>query len=136
MSLEKLAFWEYTISFALIILLKIVCFILGYLTIKLGYRLINSGAKGQFKFSAKIGSIKGNLVSVSPGLFFVLLGVMLIGYAMYVEKGVEQQLTYAPHKKLNKLNLSIDDSLSIKNKIIEDSLTINKIEEVIKNEDR
>jgi|GEM_PF-2818544 len=136
MSIENLAFWEYTISFALIILLKIVCFILGYLTIKLGYRLINSGAKGQFKFSAKIGSIKGNLASVSPGLLFVLLGVILIGYAMYVEKGVEQNLSYTPTQKLGKLNLSIDDSSSIKNKIIEDSLTINKIKEVIRNEDR
>jgi hypothetical protein len=79
----------YLISFALVILMKIICFVLGYLTIHLGYRLIASGVKGEFKFSANLGGVKADLVSVSPGLLFVALGVFLIGYAIYVEKGVE-----------------------------------------------
>ena len=78
----------FVLSFALVILMKIVCFVLGYLTVLLGYRLIKSGVKGEFKFSAKLGGVKTDLASVSPGLLFVLLGVVLIGYAMYVEKGV------------------------------------------------
>ena len=80
--------WTFVLSFALVILMKITCFILGYLTIHLGYRLIASGAKGEFKFSAELGGVKTDLASVSPGLLFVLLGVLLIGYAMYVDKGV------------------------------------------------
>src|SRR5438876_7674116 len=79
----------YLVSFAFVILMKIVCFIIGYLTIRLGYQLISSGVKGEFKFSAGLGGAKANLASVSPGLLFVLLGVLLIGYAMYVKKGVE-----------------------------------------------
>jgi hypothetical protein len=71
------------------ILMKIVCFVLGYLTIRLGYQLIASGAKGEFKFSTKFGGIKADLASVSPGLLFVLLGTMLIGYAISVEKITE-----------------------------------------------
>ena len=84
----------YLISFGMVILMKIVCFILGYFTVRLGYKLIASGVKGEFKFSAKLGGVKTDLASVSPGLLFVLLGVFLIGYAIYVEKGVE--LEYGP----------------------------------------
>ena len=75
------------ITFSLVILEKIVCFVLGYLTIRLGYLLIASGAKGDFKFGAKLGGLKTDLVSVSPGLLFVLLGSVLIGFAIHVDKG-------------------------------------------------
>ena len=73
---------------ALVIFMKIVCFILGFLTVRLGYKLIKAGVSGQFKFSANLGGFKTDLASVSPGLLFVLLGVILIGYAMHVEKDV------------------------------------------------
>lgn len=81
----------YLLSLMMIILMKIVCFILGYLTIKLGYYLISSGVKGEFKFSANIAGVKADLASVSPGLLFVLLGVLLIGFAIFVEKGVTME---------------------------------------------
>ncbi len=81
------------IAFSMIILMKIVVFILGYLTIKLGYKLISSGVKGEFKFSANLGGVKTDLASVSPGLLFVLLGILLIGFAVYVEKEVTTKKT-------------------------------------------
>lgn len=84
MSREELALYE----FAMIILMKVVLFCLGYMTIRLGYELIKSGVKGEFKFSASFGGSKADLASVSPGLLFVLLGVSLMAYAIYVEKGV------------------------------------------------
>ena len=90
MSPETVAVLEYTVSFALIVLMKIVCFILGYLTIRLGYLLIESGAKGEFKFSASFGGNKTDLASVSPGLLFVLLGVLLMVFAVSVEKPAKQ----------------------------------------------
>ena len=73
--------------------MKIVVFILGYLTIKLGYKLISSGVKGEFKFSANLGGVKTDLASVSPGLLFVLLGILLIGFAVYVEKEATMKKT-------------------------------------------
>ena len=79
----------YLISVSFIILMKIICFILGYLTIRLGYNLIAAGVKGEFKFSAKFGGLKTDLASVSPGLLFVLLGIFLIGCALYVDKEVK-----------------------------------------------
>jgi len=95
----------YLITFAMIIGMKIVCFILGYLTIKLGYKLISSGVKGEFKFSAKLGGVKTDLASVSPGLLFVLLGVFLIGFAIFVEKGAT--LEKKPRNNIEKPEVSI-----------------------------
>jgi hypothetical protein len=92
MSLETQALVAYAVSLAMIVAMKIVCFVLGYLTIRLGHSLIASGVKGQFKFAASLGGMKADLASVSPGLLFVLLGVLLIGYAMYVEKAVNVTL--------------------------------------------
>lgn len=83
----------FVICFGLVILMKIVCFTFGYMTIRLGYQLIASGVKGEFKFSANLGGAKADLASVSPGLLFVLLGVFLIGYAIYVDKGCKTRTT-------------------------------------------
>jgi hypothetical protein len=69
--------------------LKIIVFILGFLTIKMGNALLRDGIKGEFKFSTETKGIKGALESGSPGLLFVLLGIILIGYAMFVKKGVD-----------------------------------------------
>ena len=66
----------------------------------MGYKLIHSGVKGDFKFSTKIAGVKADLASVSPGLLFVLLGVMLIGYAMYVEKTVELKSSNNPRPEM------------------------------------
>jgi hypothetical protein len=101
MPIETQALIAYVSTFGLIVLMKIVCFVLGYLTIRLGYELIASGVKGEFKFAATLGGAKADLASVSPGLLFVLLGILLIGYAVYVEKTVNLavpplQLTATP----------------------------------------
>jgi len=100
---EIVAIWSHSISFALIIAMKIVCFILGYLTIRLGYELIASGVKGDFKFSASLGGVKADLASVSPGLLFVLLGTLLIGYAIHVDK--EANLKIGPSSPVEKQKL-------------------------------
>jgi len=69
-----------------ICLMKVTCFILGYLIVRLGFDLIRDGVKGEFTFKSSLGGFKADLVSVSPGLLFVLLGVILIGYSMWVNK--------------------------------------------------
>jgi hypothetical protein len=92
MPIESQALVLYAVSLALVVLMKIVCFILGYLTVRLGHQLIASGVKGEFKFSGSLGGMKADLASVSPGLLFVLLGILLIGYAVYVDKPVKLTL--------------------------------------------
>jgi hypothetical protein len=85
-SLEPAVAW--LIAFAMIIGMKTVVFILGYLTIRLGYHLVRSGVQGEFKFSAKLAGAQADLASISPGLLFVLLGVALISIAISVDKTV------------------------------------------------
>ena len=110
MTPTEMGFWNHVIPFGLIILMKIVCFILGYLIVRLGYLLISSGVKGQFKFSAKLAGVQADLASVSPGLLFVLLGVLLIGYAIYVEKEVSTTVTTGPSAPLLDLEVPEGDS--------------------------
>jgi hypothetical protein len=76
-------------AYAMLIGMKIVLFIIGYLIIRLGYNLLLAGTKGQFKFKTSIAGIKADLASVSPGLLFVLLGVLLDCYAIAVDKPIK-----------------------------------------------
>jgi len=106
----------FLIGFAMIIVMKIVVFILGFLTIRMGYKLISSGVEGNFKFAATLGGFKTDLASVSPGLLFVLLGVVLIGIAVYVDKSIEVKATRSentsavPETSLPPTTLSFPDS--------------------------
>ncbi|HMF96376.1 MAG TPA: hypothetical protein VKE96_18875 [Vicinamibacterales bacterium] len=92
MSIQEVVYWEYVISVIAVVTLKITCFVLSYLTIRLGHGLIASGAKGEFKFSARIGGSKADLASVSPGLLFVLLAIALAGFAIGLDKPVHQDI--------------------------------------------
>ena len=69
--------------------MKIVCFFIGYLVVRLGYDLLKRGITGEFKFSTELSRLKIGLASISPGLLFVLLGCLIIGYAMFIEKEVK-----------------------------------------------
>lgn len=79
-------------------IIKLVCFYLGYSIVKLGYNLITQGVRGEFKFFAEYTKLKGGLISASPGLLFLLLGVILIGYAMNIKKEVSLD-SYVDTKK-------------------------------------
>lgn len=74
-----------------VLVLKVTCFILGYLIVKIGAGLLRDGIAGEFKFSASLPGAKGDLVSASPGLLFLLVGGVLIGYALWVPKPAEFQ---------------------------------------------
>ena len=74
---------------AAVFLIKFTCFLLGYLVIRMGHSLLEKGVKGEFKFRGTFSGVRADLVSASPGLLFLLLGVILIGYAMTVNKSVE-----------------------------------------------
>jgi len=92
MSVQELAYWEYIVSVAAIFALKMTCFVLAYLTVRLGHNLIEAGVKGEFKFSAHFAGARADLVSVSPGLLFVVLGTALAVFAIRVEKPVRQDV--------------------------------------------
>ena len=68
---------------------KIACLIIGYLFAKLGYRLFLKGVTGHFKFHSEIKGIKADLVSASPGTFFILMGTIIIAVTLYRGLSVE-----------------------------------------------
>ena len=57
---------------------RILSLVIGYCIVRIGYKLILSGVKGEFKFSSDFKGIKAGLVGSSPGLLFLLLGVLLM----------------------------------------------------------
>ncbi|WP_304168483.1 hypothetical protein [Phenylobacterium aquaticum] len=69
-------------------LLKVICFVIGYAVVRIGADLLREGVKGDFNFSANLTGAKADLVSASPGLLFLLLGIVLVGYAMWLPKPV------------------------------------------------
>lgn len=99
-------------SLILHFLLRITCFVLGFLTIRLGYKLILQGAKGEFKFSGSLAGLKSKLESISPGLLFVLLGIILIGYGMGVKREVVlEENTQSGQTEIPNINNLLNDSI-------------------------
>lgn len=76
------------LNLVLLFVLKLTCFLLGYLIVRTGADLLREGISGTFKFKSSLVGVKADLVSASPGLLFLLLGVLLIGYAMWLPKEI------------------------------------------------
>ena len=81
-----------------VLAMKLAAILAGYKIVALGHDTLVRGIKGEFDFSGGAGSknyIK--LKSASPGLLFVLLVSLLIGWAIFVQKPVsyyfEQETT-------------------------------------------
>ena len=100
-----LLFWNLTLLFAL----KALCFVLGYLIVRIGADLLRQGIKGEFKFSGTLTGAKADLKSASPGLLFLLLGVALIGYAMWVPKTIFVEYSPKVEKDNQKVMLPFPD---------------------------
>jgi hypothetical protein len=97
-------------------IIKGVCFLLGYKTVKLGYQLMVDGVKGEFNFTSDFKGIKAGLISSSPGLLFLLLGIFLIGYAMGVTKTVSLD-SYVPANANKRERILIHDTDGVKDSL-------------------
>lgn len=76
-----------------VLALKITAFIIGYKIAKLGYDTLIKGITGDLDFGFSSGkAISARLKSASPGTFFVLLGVALIAWGLFVDKPFESEL--------------------------------------------
>lgn len=70
-------------------LMKLLALFLGYKVVVLGAGLLREGVSGEFKFQSEFQGFKADLASASPGLLFVLIGGLIILYAMFVDKKVD-----------------------------------------------
>lgn len=87
-----------------ILAFKLSALIIGYLVVKLGYELLVKGITGEFKFKGSIAGGKADLVSASPGLLFLLLGIVLMGTAILKDKPFSTASTSLPSSSANPLS--------------------------------
>lgn len=76
-----------------LVLFKLAVLFVGYLVARLGHDLLLKGVSGQFKFRTEFKGAKADLVSVSPGVFFVLMGTVLIAIGVIKDKPFETRIT-------------------------------------------
>ncbi len=85
--------WLHIVTVAPIMIFKLSVLLVGYLIAKLGYSLLLKGITGEFKFKAEFKGHKADLVSASPGIFFILMATILITVAIVKDKPFETTYT-------------------------------------------
>lgn len=75
-----------------ILIFKLGVLIVGYLIARLGYQLLLQGIRGEFKFQGKYRETTLDLISASPGIFFIFLATVLLVVGVLKDKpfGTEQ----------------------------------------------
>jgi hypothetical protein len=76
-------FWADMTTNLLVLSYKLACLLVGYKVIRLGADLLVKGVKGEFKFQANYQAWKTDLFSTSPGIFFILMGTIVIVVTVY-----------------------------------------------------
>ena len=79
----------HAVTAATVLAFKITTLVVGCKITKLGYDLMLKGITGGFKFTGEYAGIKGGLISSSPGLLFLLLGVVLLCIGVMNEASFE-----------------------------------------------
>jgi hypothetical protein len=84
------------IEAASLVTYKIAILVVGFLFAFLGYKLLIKGISGGFKLSAEYKGIKADLISASPGIFFILTGTIIISIGLYKGLTFEEERTIGP----------------------------------------
>jgi hypothetical protein len=94
-----------------IVVFKLTVLIAGVFITWMGYKLMVRGITGEFKFSANFRGLKSGLASASPGLLFLLLGVLLLIVAVFKDKPFETEGPKSPeHQKIMSSPVKLPDS--------------------------
>lgn len=72
-----------------VLIIKLTAMVAGYKIVSLGHDALVKGLKGEFLFTSNLAKDRGMMLKgASPGLLFVLLGSLLIGWAIYIDKPI------------------------------------------------
>lgn len=85
--------WIHIVTVVTLLSFKLAVLIVGYLIARLGYDLLLKGISGQFTFSTQFKGGKADLVSASPGVFFILMATVMIAIAIIKDKPFETEIT-------------------------------------------
>lgn len=92
MEQSDMAIWYHVVTVSLLILFKLAVLLAGYLIARLGHDLLVKGVSGGFKFHTQIQGTKADLVSASPGIFFILMATILIAIGVLKDKPFETKV--------------------------------------------
>ncbi|HHH38495.1 MAG TPA: hypothetical protein ENK50_02825 [Sedimenticola sp.] len=86
------AIWFHVVTVFSLVLFKLAVLFVGYLIAKLGHDLLLKGVSGEFKFHSEIKGVKADLISASPGIFFILMATILIAVGVIKDKPFETRV--------------------------------------------
>lgn len=85
--------WYHAITVISLVSFKLAVLVVGYFIAKLGYQLLVKGVTGEFKFRTEFKGTKADLVSASPGIFFIAMATIMIAIAIIKDKPFETTVT-------------------------------------------
>lgn len=91
--MSNYAIWYHIITVSSLMMFKLAILFVGYLIAKLGYNLFIKGVSGEFKFHSEIKGLQADLVSASPGIFFILMATILIAIGVIKDKPFKTKVT-------------------------------------------
>ena len=86
------AIWFHVVTVFSLVLFKLAVLFVGYLIARLGHDLLLKGVSGEFKFHSEIKGVKADLISASPGIFFILMATILIAVGVIKDKPFETRV--------------------------------------------
>lgn len=101
------------ITVASILTFKLGVLIVGYFVMKLGHDLFIKGVTGSFEFKGSWVGARADLVSASPGLFFILMGTFLVAVGIVSKNDFESRLRLGPPDSVVSAPESKYDSVSL-----------------------
>ncbi len=90
---DQLLWLHMTTVFSLLVF-KLAVLAVGYLIARLGYDLLIKGISGDFTFHSEFRGSKADLVSASPGVFFIFLAVVLLAIGVIKDKPFETRFSF------------------------------------------
>ncbi len=93
MSDPNQAIWYHVVTVTALVAFKLAVLFVGYLIAKLGHDLLIKGVTGQFKFHTNFQGARADLVSASPGVFFILMATILIAIGILKDKPFETRVS-------------------------------------------
>lgn len=85
--------WYHMVTVVSLVVFKLAVLVIGYLIARLGHDLLIKGVSGDFKFRTEFKGAKADLVSASPGLFFILMATILIAIGVIKDKPFATKVT-------------------------------------------
>lgn len=91
--MDQNAIWYHVVTVVSLVIFKLAVLVIGYLIARLGHDLLIKGVSGEFKFHTEFKGTNADLISASPGIFFILMATILIAIGVIKDKPFATKVT-------------------------------------------